>query len=52
MNPATTLDATAFGYIGNFIKPPFGHPIVDFILQKQNLCQHYQRMSEKFFSDL
>ncbi|NWF57930.1 MAG: glutathione S-transferase family protein [Fischerella sp.] len=47
----TTLDATAYAYIGNFIKPPYGSPIVEYILQLSNLCQHYERMNQKFFSD-
>lgn len=47
----TTLDATAYAYIGNFIKPPYGSPIVDFILQQSNLCKYYERMNQKFFSD-
>ncbi|WP_193884404.1 glutathione S-transferase family protein [Fortiea sp. LEGE XX443] len=48
----TTLDATAYAYIGNLIKPPLGHPIVDYVLQLENLCQHYERMNNQFFSDL
>jgi len=48
----TTLDATAYAYVGNLIKPPLGHPIVDYVLQLQNLCQHYERMHQQFFSDL
>jgi glutathione S-transferase len=47
----TTLDATAYAYIGNAIKPPFAHPIVDNLLKLDNLCQHYERMTERFFSD-
>ncbi len=47
----TTLDATAYGYIGNFIKPPFGSPIVDYVLKLENLCQHCDRMNQLFFSD-
>lgn len=48
----TTLDATAYAYIGNMIKPPFAHPIVDYVLQLDNLCQHFERMTQEFFSDL
>lgn len=47
----TTLDATAYGYIGNFVKPPYQNPIVDHILQRSNLCQHYARMTQQFFND-
>ncbi|GET35864.1 glutathione S-transferase family protein [Microseira wollei] len=47
----TTLDATAYGYIGNFIKPPFASPIVDYALKLENLCQHCDRMNQQFFSD-
>lgn len=47
----TTLDATAYGHIGNFIEPPYSSPIVDFARQKTNLCDHYQRMSARFFAD-
>ncbi|HEY9689878.1 MAG TPA: glutathione S-transferase family protein [Coleofasciculaceae cyanobacterium] len=47
----TTLDATAYGHIGNFIQPPYDSPIVDFARQKTNLCEHYQRMSCTFFGD-
>jgi glutathione S-transferase len=47
----TTVDATLYAYVGNAIKPPFKHPIIDFILQLSNLCQHYERMTELFFSD-
>lgn len=49
-NP-TTLDATAYAYIGNFIKPPYKSPIVDYALQLSNLCQHYERMTQEFFRD-
>lgn len=47
----TTLDATAYAYIGNFIKPPYSSSIVDYVLQLENLCQHYERMNQQFFSD-
>lgn len=47
----TTLDATAYAYIGNFIKPPYSSPIVDYLLQRANLCQHYERMNQQFFSN-
>ena len=47
----TTLDATAYAYVGNFIKPPYGSPIVDYVLQRSNLCQHYERMTQQFFSE-
>ncbi|MEG4445881.1 glutathione S-transferase C-terminal domain-containing protein [Microcoleus sp. AT9_B5] len=36
----TTLDATAYGYIGNFIQPRFESPIVDDLLGRSHLCQH------------
>lgn len=49
-NP-TTLDATAYAYIGNFIKPPYKSPIVDHALQLSNLCQHYERMTQEFFHE-
>ena len=48
----TTLDATAYGFIGNFIKPPFPSPIVDYLLKLENLYQHCERMTQLFFSDL
>ena len=47
----TTLDATAYAYIGNIIKPPFNSPIVDYVRDLDNLCQHYERMSKKFFNN-
>ncbi|HLO87898.1 MAG TPA: glutathione S-transferase family protein [Nostocaceae cyanobacterium] len=48
----TTLDATAYAYIANTIKPPFKHPIIDFVLNLDNLCQHSDRMTQEFFSEL
>ncbi len=48
----TTLDATAYAYIGTCIKPPFRSPIVDYVLQLENLCQHYERMNQQFYSDM
>lgn len=47
----TTLDATAYAYLDNFIKAPFKSPIVDYLLQLENLCQHCDRMKTQFFSD-
>ncbi|HEY9639499.1 MAG TPA: glutathione S-transferase family protein [Coleofasciculaceae cyanobacterium] len=47
----TTLDATAYACVGNFIEPPYISPIVDDVLQRSNLCNHYKRMREQFFSD-
>lgn len=47
----TTLDATAYAYVGNVIKPPYISPIVDYVLQRSNLCQHYERMTQQFFVD-
>ncbi|MDF5711316.1 MAG: glutathione S-transferase family protein [Nostoc sp. S4] len=47
----TTLDATAYAYFGNFIQPPYGSPIVDYALQRANLCEHYERMTGQFFSE-
>lgn len=46
----TTLDATAYAYVGNFIKAPYTSPIVDYVLQRSNLCQHYERMTQQFFA--
>lgn len=47
----TTLDATAYGYIGNFIQPRYESPIVDYLLERSNLFQHYDRMTQQFFSE-
>ncbi|BAY27072.1 putative glutathione S-transferase [Calothrix sp. NIES-2100] len=47
----TTVDATLYAYVGNTIKPPFQSPIIDYVLQLSNLCQHYERMTQLFFSD-
>ena len=46
-----TLDVTAYTFIGNLIEPSLPHPIVDYVLQLDNLCQHYERMRKIFFSD-
>ena len=48
----TTLDATAYAYIGNVIKPPLPSPIFDYVIQLENLCQHYERVRNQFFSDI
>ena len=48
----TTLDATAYAYIGNVIKPPFKSPIVEYVAKLDNLCQYYERMRKQFFSDI
>jgi len=45
----TTLDVTAYSHIGNFLKPPYASPIVDYLRQLPNLCQHYDRMINRFF---
>lgn len=47
----TTLDATAYGYIGNFIRPPYASPMADYARHLPNLCQHYERMTHDFFGD-
>ena len=47
----TTLDATAYGYIGNFMQPRFESSIVDYLLGRSNLCQHYERITQQFFSN-
>lgn len=52
MGQPTTLDATAYGYIGNIIKPPLRNPMTDDVLQRSNLCQHYERMTQQFFSEV
>ena len=46
----TTLDATAYAFIGNVIKPPFKSPIVDYVIELDNLCQYYERMRQEFFA--
>ena len=48
----TTLDATAYAFIGNFIKPPFKSPIVEYAAKLDNLCQYYEGMRKQFFSDI
>lgn len=48
----TTLDATVYGYIANYIRPPYPSPIVDYALQRSNLCQHCDRMTERYFPEL
>lgn len=50
-NQPTTLDATAYAYVGNVIKAPYGGPIVNYVLQQSNLCQYYERMAQQFFSE-
>ncbi len=47
----TTLDATAYGYIGCFMQPRYNSPIVDYLLERSNLCQHCDRMTQKLFGD-
>ncbi len=47
----TTLDATAYAYIGNVILPPFNSLIIDRLSQLENLCQYCQRMKQEFFPD-
>lgn len=47
----TTLDATAYGYIGNMILAPFKSMIIDRVSQFENLCQYYERMKQEFFPD-
>ncbi|WP_333422245.1 glutathione S-transferase C-terminal domain-containing protein [Microcoleus sp. F4-D5] len=47
----TRLDATACGYIGNFLLPRrYKGAIVDDLLGRSHLCQHYERMNQEFFS--
>jgi len=48
----TTLDATVYGYIANYIRPPYQSPMVDFALARSNLCQHCDRMAEQYFPEL
>ncbi len=48
----TTLDATAYAYVGSVIKPPLPSPIVDYVIELANLCEHYERMRREFFSEL
>ncbi len=47
----TTLDATAYAHVGNLIKVPFKSPMVDYALGLDNLCQHYERIDQLFFSE-
>ncbi|MEG4496752.1 glutathione S-transferase C-terminal domain-containing protein [Microcoleus sp. F10-C6] len=46
----TTLDATACGYIDNFLLPRYKGAIVDDLLGRSHLCQHYERINQEFFS--
>ncbi|MBD2207510.1 glutathione S-transferase family protein [Calothrix sp. FACHB-1219] len=48
---ATTLDATAYAYVGNTIKLPLTHSIIDNVRKMDNLCQHYERMTQRFYRD-
>jgi glutathione S-transferase len=48
----TTLDATAYAYIANMIKPPFKHPIIDYVLNLDNLCRHSDRLTQEFFNHI
>jgi len=45
----TTVDATVYSLVGSFIQPPYESPIVNYIRQRSNLCQHYERMEQQFF---
>jgi len=47
----TTLDATAYGYIGNFLQPRYQGAIVEDLLGRSNLCEHSERMNQLFFSN-
>lgn len=45
----TTVDASAYGALINFIQNPVPTPLKTQILGKPNLCAFIDRMSEKFF---
>lgn len=47
----TTIDATVYSLVGSFIQPPYKSPIVDYTLQRSNLCRHYERMEQQFFGN-
>ncbi|HSF75059.1 MAG TPA: hypothetical protein VLA84_14790 [Microcoleus sp.] len=45
------LGATACGYIGNFLLQCYQGAIVDYLLGRSNICAHYDRMTQQFFTN-
>ncbi|MEG4580679.1 hypothetical protein QUA71_13865 [Microcoleus sp. MON1_C5] len=43
------LDATAYGYMGNFMQPCYEGAIVDRLLGQSNICDRYERITQRLF---
>ena len=48
----TTLDATVFGYVGNFIDTPYSDPCCDYARTLSNLDQLCERIRARYFPEL
>ena len=48
----TTLDATVFGYVGNFIAHPFDDPITRYARSRTNIAALCDRIRERYFPEL
>ena len=48
----TTLDATVFGYVGNFIDTPYSDPMSDHARSLTNLNQLCDRIRTRYFPEL
>lgn len=46
----TMLDATAYALVANTIYPPYQSQIVSYVNELENLCEHCDRMTERYFN--
>lgn len=48
----STVDATIYGYISNFLAPPIESPARDYARTRENLVAHTRRMQTQYFPEL
>lgn len=48
-NKPTSVDASAYAYIANFLKAPINSPLQNFIKSQQNLTDYCTRMQARFY---
>jgi Glutathione S-transferase, C-terminal domain len=48
----SSLDASTYGVLVNTLGCPFGSPLKDYALTKQNLLEYCRRMQIEFFPEL
>ena len=48
----TTVDAAAYSYIGNLVRPPYENKVTEHVKSLDNLMRYWDRMTDQYFPEV